>query len=206
MIYSPVIIPIQIVNMAETRKLLLKPKTDVRGFGLPQTPDELRKLLKKARVRSIHNLGQGYLGSGSQITKKQFLALRVVYPSLVPHSKLLESLDVYGLGKFWNDAVQIATQITRISGVSEIGSRHAAITLWSWRPRLPRLILTSIDVSGADHTFIGLLPERNECPQAGTTRKAQTKTSELSRIDTRDNPETQEQMLWSRNRGLHVIL
>lgn len=98
------------INMAETRKLLPKSKTDVRGFSLPQTPEELRKLLKKAGLKSIHDLDQGYLGSGSQITQKQFLALRVVCPSLAPHSKLLESLDVYGLSKVWNDAVRMVTQ------------------------------------------------------------------------------------------------
>lgn len=107
---TPVILPIQMINMAETRKLLPKSKTDVRGFSLPQTPEELRKLLKKAGLKSIHDLDQGYLGSGSQITQKQFLALRVVCPSLAPHSKLLESLDVYGLSKVWNDAVRMVTQ------------------------------------------------------------------------------------------------
>lgn len=51
--------------MAETQKLLPKSKTDVRGFRLPHTPDELHKLLKKARAKFIHNLDQGDLGSGS---------------------------------------------------------------------------------------------------------------------------------------------
>ncbi|KUL84231.1 hypothetical protein ZTR_06928 [Talaromyces verruculosus] len=95
---------------ARNRKLLPKCKTDVRRFSLPQTPDELHKLLKKAGLKSIHDLDQSYLGSGSQMTQKQFLALRVVCPSLAPHSKLLKSLDVYGLTKVWNDAVQMVTQ------------------------------------------------------------------------------------------------
>ncbi|KAF3388252.1 hypothetical protein DPV78_012275 [Talaromyces pinophilus] len=115
--------------MAETRKPLPKSRTYVRGFSQPQIPDELHKLLKKAELKSIHDLDQGYLGSGSQITQKQFLALSVVCPSLAPHSKLLESLDVYGLTKVWNDVVQMGHSITRISSPSEIGSRHAAITL-----------------------------------------------------------------------------
>lgn len=107
---APVILSIQFVNMAETRKPLPKSRTYVRGFSQPQIPDELHKLLKKAELKSIHDLDQGYLGSGSQITQKQFLALSVVCPSLAPHSKLLESLDVYGLTKVWNNAVQMVTQ------------------------------------------------------------------------------------------------
>jgi hypothetical protein len=42
--------------MAEIRKLLPKYKTNVLGYRLPQPPDQLHVLLKKAGVGLIHDL------------------------------------------------------------------------------------------------------------------------------------------------------
>ncbi|RLL97219.1 hypothetical protein CFD26_107041 [Aspergillus turcosus] len=84
-------------------------KGEVMGFSIPCTPKELKEITKAGRVPAINDFEQEYMNSGSHVTQKQFIALRIVVrESLKAHA--LENptrLEMYGLHEKWEEARQI---------------------------------------------------------------------------------------------------
>jgi hypothetical protein len=64
---------------SKPRKLSSQLHTKVPGFVVPRTVQTVSRLSNVAGVRSINDLPQDCLGSGSDVTEKQFLALRIIF-------------------------------------------------------------------------------------------------------------------------------
>lgn len=65
---------------SKPRKLSSQLHTKVPGFVVPQTVQTLNQLTSVSGITSINELAQNCLGSGSDVTETQFLALRIIYP------------------------------------------------------------------------------------------------------------------------------
>ncbi|KUL83157.1 hypothetical protein ZTR_10093 [Talaromyces verruculosus] len=81
--------------------LYLKKVTNVDGFLIPQSGGALRRIWQEAKIPSIHELEQGFLGSGSMVTETQFLSLRVVYRLAKEPKDLRKCLSRYGHDEVW---------------------------------------------------------------------------------------------------------
>ncbi|KAJ9218094.1 hypothetical protein DTO166G4_485 [Paecilomyces variotii] len=86
----------------------------VPGFFVPCDLEDLEDLVTTARMKnmSLYNLRDEWLESGSNVTQKQFVAFRAIWPAMK------DSLDIsttdahlYGIDEVWNDAQVITNNL-----------------------------------------------------------------------------------------------
>lgn len=91
------------------KKLSSQLRTKVPGFVVPQTAATLNRLSRVASITSINDLPQNCLGPGSDVTQKQFLALRIIYPGDEDFLPIRNPRywDAWGLEDFREEATKI---------------------------------------------------------------------------------------------------
>lgn len=100
-------------DLNQRPNLFKKEVTDVPNFIIPESLDTLSNLWAKAKISPIHELEQGYLGSGSKVTQTQYLALRIIRSSSIRKPEYIKrSSKRFGLDKIWNDATDRVARST----------------------------------------------------------------------------------------------
>lgn len=100
-------------DLDQRPKLFSKEVTDVPNFVIPDNLGTLSDLWTKAKISPIHELEQGYLGSGSNVTQTQYLALRIIHASKNQKpGTITRFLKRYGLDDVWKDATNRVAQST----------------------------------------------------------------------------------------------
>lgn len=83
------------------------------NFVIPMSLIMLNNLWAKAKISPIHELEQGYFGSGSNVTQTQYLAFRIIYASRPIEPEVFDQLlENYGLEDVWTDAINRVAQST----------------------------------------------------------------------------------------------
>jgi hypothetical protein len=96
-------------NLGKKPKLLPKGITNIPDFAVPACEEELDELIRRAKVKPINELDQGYLGSGSDVTQTQFASVRIVFPptKYITCFRQAALRARYGLDTVWEVAVQL---------------------------------------------------------------------------------------------------
>lgn len=100
-------------DLDQRPKLFSKEVTNVPNFVIPDNLGTLSDLQAKAKISPIHELEQGYLGSGSNVTQTQYLALRIIRASKNQKpGTITRFLKRYGLDDVWKNATNRVAQST----------------------------------------------------------------------------------------------
>ncbi|KAF5010528.1 hypothetical protein F66182_15450 [Fusarium sp. NRRL 66182] len=115
-------------DLNQRPKLFAKEVTDVPNFVIPKSVDNFSNLWVKARISSIHELEQGYFGSGSNVTQTQYLAFRIIHaPSPLEPESLDQYLGIYGLDDVWADATHRVAQSTEYKAYVDLIRRGISV-------------------------------------------------------------------------------
>ncbi|OJJ95984.1 hypothetical protein ASPACDRAFT_54843 [Aspergillus aculeatus ATCC 16872] len=84
------------------------------SFSIPASRSEWVRLATQSRLigKSLHDLVK--LGSGSKVTKKQFVLFRAVWPRPEKFSHILNDKAKYHLNEVWDDAEQLVAKSVEI--------------------------------------------------------------------------------------------
>lgn len=90
-------------------KLSSQLHTKVSGFVVPQTVQTLNRLSDVAGITSINHLPQDCLGSGSDVTEKQLLAMRIIFAPEMRFKFINQSSfwNSWNLNMLWNEATDL---------------------------------------------------------------------------------------------------
>jgi hypothetical protein len=134
-----------------------KEKTKITDFFIPCDVEDVNQLLKNASLtrKSIHNLDNDYLGSGSDVTQKQSASFTAFFPRKKEAIKLSDYIYTSSLGleNFWDDAEAIYPRLPIFRKVPG-GSLTRYLHKQSFRqqPSLASLTCDSERPSGTDYS------------------------------------------------------
>ncbi|KAL1847479.1 hypothetical protein Plec18170_008592 [Paecilomyces lecythidis] len=85
----------------------------IEEFFIPADPDDLAEILKNEKMEkcSLYNIRSQWLGSGSKVSERQFVAFRAVWPPMKPPKTLVTETHLYGIDKFWDHAQSIVNSL-----------------------------------------------------------------------------------------------
>lgn len=117
---------------------LLHPKsvTNIKGFKIPRTVKELNQLIVKSGISSIHDLDEGYLGSGSKVTQKQFVGLRVSCPRPISYRGIIDFQDEYGLKEVLVQAEELVENNSELRAYLSLISNQLSVSKVSFGQNL----------------------------------------------------------------------
>lgn len=112
-------------------ELGLSSTTDIQGFKVPQNKKDMERLWNQAQITSIHDMEQGFLGFGSKVTQRQFIALRIIFPKVREAKDLSEKRAhkaTYGLLSTWDHAITLVQACPEFQAYFQLIPNNVRVT------------------------------------------------------------------------------
>jgi hypothetical protein len=106
-----------------------KPKLTVPGFLVPETKSEWYRLAAKASLtgKTIHDMKPEELGSGSNVSQRQFTMFRAIYREPQAAECLTNDRGIFGLDETWTAAKRICESSPELNNYLNVISKRMEV-------------------------------------------------------------------------------